>query len=271
MSTTVQIDENAQRLMSAEELLALQEDYNPDADDEAALAAAQPSKNGDGDGDGQDAAAAVVTDVSGAKTEPEPEPEPEQAAPAPYVVDLPADYEAQVQANKQARKELREKFNNGDLDSAEFDEQAERLDDQHVALISQKQRADIAAEMSEQAAQNAWLGTINTFISEVAKSDKIDYRTDTAKQADLDTFVKLLGAKEANKPMRWYLDEAHKRVLALHGMSAPATPAAKAADTQRRPNVQAVAPNLSEVSGAGGTDPMDDQFAAIDKLEGLEA
>ena len=51
--------------------------------------------------------------------------------------------------------------------------------------------------------------------------------SDAAKVRDLDLFVKALASDEANneKPLVWFFDEAHRRVLALHGSTATPTPA----------------------------------------------
>lgn len=279
--STVQIDDDARRLMSPEELEALGEDYDPEADNEAALDGAQRS-DAEAAEAGAAAAATPATEApaaaaAAAAAEAQAAAAAEASATdaqadyshAPYVVELPADHADKVQANKQARKELLTKYNNGDLDQAEYEAAQERLDDERLELASQKQRADIAAEMSQQAANNAWVSTINTFVAEVAKTDKVDYLNDADKQADLDNFVKALGAKEANKPMRWYLEEAHKRVMALHGLTAAAP--AKKAETKRAPDLESITQNLAHVAGAGGTDPLEDEFAALDKLEGLDA
>ncbi|GAA6119564.1 hypothetical protein Acidovoranil_16670 [Acidovorax sp. FG27] len=63
----------------------------------------------------------------------------------------------------------------------------------------------------------------------------VDYTKDTAKQADLDAFVRALAAAPGNesKPSRWFLEEAHKRVVALHVI--PTTKAAPA-DVKRNPS-----------------------------------
>jgi hypothetical protein len=51
---------------------------------------------------------------------------------------------------------------------------------------------------------------------EAARQGGIDYRTDKVKQAALDKYVKEIANAPGNddKPMRWFLIEAHKRVLA---------------------------------------------------------
>jgi len=77
--------------------------------------------------------------------------------------------------------------------------------------------------------------------------------------------VRALGAAPGNehKPMRWFLEEGHRRVVALHGIATTKKPA----DVQRKPDASAVVTNLADVpGGAGDADPVSDEFA---ELEGL--
>ena len=135
-----------------------------------------------------------------------------------------------------------------------------------------KTRATMSAEMQAQSAQQAWNSTINGFLEDAAKNPAlgiVDYRQDKAKQADLDAFVRALGAAPGNedKPMRWFLEEGHRRVVALHGVATTKKPA----DVQRKPDASAVVTNLADVpGGAGDADPVSDEFAELDKLTGLD-
>ena len=98
----------------------------------------------------------------------------------------------------------------------------------------------------------------------------MDYRKDLEKQADLDTFVKALAAVPANvdKPSRWFLEEAHKRVVALHGIPTSKKPADNG---KRKADASEVVTNLADVpGGVGDTDPIGDEFAELDKLVGPE-
>ncbi|MDH0423492.1 hypothetical protein N7405_29345, partial [Delftia tsuruhatensis] len=69
------------------------------------------------------------------------------------------------------------------------------------------------------------------------------------------------------KPMRWFLEEGHRRVVALHGIATTKKPA----DVRRKPDASAVVTNLADVpGGAGDADPVSDEFAELDKLTGLD-
>jgi hypothetical protein len=298
MSTPLTEDEL--RHLTAEERKMLEEDdYDPEADNAAALAAstnqaaseeagaaagaaAAPATGAAAD-DGQAAAAggaagagaaASAADQPGA-AEAEaatPAPAPQHSAPT-YQVDLPADFQAQQDANKSARTELRRRYNEGEIDSAEFESEQDRLDEQRMNLLGMQQRAQIAQEMTEQAQRNAWVGAINNFMKQASTNSElgiVDYRKDAAKQADLDTFVKALAAQDPDKPQDWYLSEAHKRVVALHGVPTTAKTAAKP-DTSRKPNLDEIPQTLAHTPGTSGNEAFEDEFSALDKMSGMEA
>lgn len=297
-------DDDRLRLLSDAEREAMEDDgdeYDPDADNAAALAAlgrgALDAAEEDDDGDDADkgkpepgtptdptaptdapAAAAAAAGTAGAATDPTSPTEPTQptepAAPAAqrgqqaagYRVDLPADFDDQLKANRSAMTAARAKFNEGDLDQSELDAELERLQDERDQLRDLSTRAKISAEMRQQSEQEAWASTINGFMDDAANI--VDYRKDLAKQNDLDAMVRALAATPGNenKPMRWFLEEGHKRVVALHGIATTKKPA----DTRRRPDPSGVVQNLADVpGGAGEADPVSDEFAELDKLEGL--
>lgn len=294
MSTS---EEERSRILSPEEIAAMDGDeYNPDEDNAAALAEIGRGSVGDEDASESDLAEAADEDETAAEpaeapaTEAEDEPEAEatpEAGPelldAPldtpaltadgYKVDLPADFDDKLKANKVARADLRKRFNDGQMDQAEYDAGIDDLDDRREELARLKTRAEIAAEMRQQSEQSAWFNTINAFFGDAAVNPElgiVDYRRDVAKQADLDAFVKALGATPGNenKPMRWYLEEGHRRVVALH--SVPLTKKAPV-DVRRKPDASAVVTNLADVpGGAGDADPSSSEFAEIDKLNGME-
>lgn len=287
-----QIDDDALRLLSEQERAALQEEYDPEAENAAALAAVKTSAidtNGDdGDGkqagdkpDAQDEQGEVKTGQvaptgakgeTGSTTATAEQTYAQDPSTVAYEATLPTDYDAQVQANKDARKALRAKFDDGDFDQTEFDAQSEKLDDERLGLVALKQRADIAQEMNQQAVERAWGNTIQSFMKEAASTPAIgvvDYIKDVAKQKDLDHFVRALGSVPGNenKPMRWYLDEAHKRVVALHNIPV----VTGKTDAKRMPDTSRIPLTLADAPGAAGQDPMADEFSAIDKLSGADA
>ena len=294
-------DEDRARLLSPEEIEATaDDDYDADEDNAAALAEIgrgkidEDEQDYDDDSDKNVEKGAKPENVevdkdkddgekpdAGAKKDDEPgDAEKEEAtapAPAPaaaqsaYKSELPADYDEQIKANRSARTDLRKKLNEGEIDADEFDAKLTELEDQRDELSRQKTRAEIAAEMQAQAQQNEWSNTINSFIGDAASKPElgfVDYRKDLEKQADLDTFVKALAAVPANvdKPSRWFLEEAHKRVVALHGIPTSKKPADNG---KRKADASEVVTNLADVpGGAGDADPVSDRFAELDKLTG---
>lgn len=273
-------DDRLRLLSDAERDAMLQDDYDPHEDNLAALAALGRGELGDdsgeaaqADADGPEPLQEAVSESPQGRDAGVREPaEAAQQGPSGYRVDLPPDYDEQVQANKAAMAEVRRRFNDGDLDHGQMEGELDRLQDERDALRDVRTRATVSAEMREQSAQAAWHQTIAAFVDEAARNPAlgiVDYHTDRARQADLDAFVRALGAAPGNedKPMRWFLEEGHRRVVALHGIATTRKPA----DVQRRPDASGVVTNLADVpGGAGDADPVSDEFAELDKLTGLD-
>jgi hypothetical protein len=150
----------------------LQREEEERAREEAAKAAANPEKT-DEEREAEAAAAANATDDG--KTEEQRQQEAaqqqqqeQQAAivPQPQGVlkgELPADYDDKVKANAEARKELRRKYNDGDISFDEYEEQAEELAEQRQELRDLKFKAELATESQRQAIVNNWIAVINPF------------------------------------------------------------------------------------------------------------
>lgn len=207
-------------------------------------------------------------------------------APAPrYDAQLPADYNDKLGALKTRDADLRQKFKAGEIELEAFDAGMADIQAEREGLLVMRTKAEISEELNAQSAQQEWVSTINAFVSDTAKSGGVDYRIDAAKMGDLDTFVKLLGSRAENddKPMVWFLQEAHRRVQALHGLAAghapaaapaaaPATPqaAVDAALARRKPPIDAAPVTLAQVPGGDGPGDVAGEFADIDALEGLD-
>jgi hypothetical protein len=74
--------------------------------------------------------------------------------------------------------------------------------------------------------------------------------------------------------MEWFLSEAHKRTKALHGVAAdklaPKADGDKKPEAKtRKPNLDKLPANLSQVPGGDGPGDVGSEFADIDKLDGL--
>lgn len=284
-----------------------------DADEQAALeriasGAADPGgDDDDGNGDdavANDAGAGAGSEGGDAAAAPAPAPADSPkaqgaaegaqpaAAPAPaakqagaYRADLPSDFaEKKADADRRAG-ELRAKFKAGEIEVEEYEAQRATIDDERDALRRAEIKAEISREMNEQSLENQWRQAIERQIAEATKPEHggIDYSKDAEKMGDLDGFVRSLGARpeNADKPMDWFLAEAHRRVLALHGITPAAAPAAApaqdgaaavaAAVDKRKPPTAAVPPTVAHVPGSDGPGDMGgDEFADLDRLEGVE-
>ena len=190
---------------------------------------------------------------------------------AQYQAQLPEDFQQQSEALKTERAELREAYKNGDIDFDEYEERRESLRDREKELDRAAIKAEIAGEMSQQSEAQMWATTIQNFFEASAKSDGIDYRTDEAKHADLDLFVRTLADKpeNADKSGEWFLQEAHKRVKALHGIETVSNK--KPGAQNRKPPVDDLPKNLAHVpGGADDAEEQSSRFADLDKLEGID-
>lgn len=205
----------------------------------------------------------------------EPADEPGAAQPVVprYEAQLPQDYDQQIAALKARDAELRQLFKDGDIDIDERDAGLAELAEQRERLLVLRAKAEISREMSEQTAQQQWQATINAFVAKAARDDGIDYRKDTALANDWDQFVRVLAAKpeHADKSMEWFLAEAHKRVMALHGVAKPAPKDPLAdAKAKRKPPVDAAPTTLAQVPGSDGPGDVSSEFADIEALDGWE-
>lgn len=189
-----------------------------------------------------------------------------KALPAAYHAELPADFDAKMQAVDAAEKELAEKFEEGDIDPAEYVRETKRIMSERSRLDKMQLKAELSAEMAQQAALRDWERQVNTFLAE-KKAEGVDYLGNTALGVELDATIKALAANPSymDKPGEWFLKTAHHAVIAANGLQAnranPVAPASRKPATDKLPATLAHIP---------GTDGGSDEFADIDKLDGLE-
>jgi hypothetical protein len=297
------LDQDILDTMTPEELAAINDPEHSEAELEAMRRIADDDGDDDGDDDdpsappveGKDAppaaenkpaapAAAATTNTDPAPAKPaasaavEEPAMPPSAVTATYDAKLPSDYDDQVKTLATQEADLKAKFKSGEIDFDEFELQRGELLTRRDELNQARIKAEISQEMTQQTAQNQWKSTVDRFVMSAAKEEGgIDYRKDLSKQADLDQFVRVLASRDENsdKPMDWFLTEAHKRVKALHGVAdvAPApkadpAAAAKAANEGRKPPVAAMPATLAQVPGGDGPGDVAGEFADIDALEG---
>ncbi len=246
---------------------------------------------GDDEGDDNDeVAAAAIAEAKAPAADAEPAAEPAAAAgpsaePAAtgdtfvprYDAALPADFDAQVKTLTDEQAALKTKFQAGELDFDEYEVQRDELVAKREALTIARAKAEISAEMTAQTQAQRWQAAVVSFAARTAADGGFDYRKDAAKARDLDTFVRALAADEANadQPHEWFLTEAHRRVMALHGGAPapkpePSGATAPAAKPSRRPPLAAVPPSLANVPGGEGPGDVTGEFADIDALDGTD-
>lgn len=288
-------DQDALDTLTPEELEAIKGDEMDDAERAAMARIAgeagddEDDADDDEDDDGQEESVDATEQPEPAAAEaaadadPEPAPEP-QAQPVAqqtaYQAPLPDGYQDKVKSLDDQESDLKARFKAGEMDFEEFDEKRAQIIAERDELRTARVKAEIAREMAEQNAAAQWQRAIDNLAARAATPEGggIDYRKDAEKAADLDSFVRTLANNPANaeRPMEWFLSEAHKRVLALHGL-APARPAASAsadpvaeAKAKRRPPVDAVPKSIAGVPGGDGPGDVGGEFAHLDQLEGWE-
>ena len=240
-------------LMSADELAAMN-----DTGDEAELLARVAGDDDEADeaGDDEDAAddgAAPIEESAAKPAEDKPaEKAAEKAAEKPaatsestddedeavapvFAFKLPDDFDAQVNANKQALADLRKQRDDGDIDMAEYDAQAEKLLEQRDDLRRMRDKADIAAEAQKTADQQRVDRAVKDAFR-AALADGVDYRNDNSKAADLDEFA---CAAMSNSPSGASLNgcgwnDNSTQALWWDGVANTATPSTVAAGQARR-------------------------------------
>lgn len=281
MSAANELDKDMLATLTDEERAAMQEEAGPE---ELAIMRAEP-KAGEDEGDDdegddnqeenappvegklEDEATAAEAEQPAAPT---PAAEPEARTKPRYESALPEDYQAQVDAIKTESDALAKSFRAGEIDFDEYTVQAQALTERRDGLLAARVKAEIAGEMKAQSAEQEWRDTVQSFMRRVAKEENLNYSQDAAKQKTLDIYVKELAADESNadKPMDWFLEEAHAMVKARYGLNnkrmdeKPVKP--------RKPPLDSLPQTLANVPGGDGPGDLAGEFTDLDGLEGID-
>lgn len=204
-----------------------------------------------------------------------------------YVAPVVENFEQRLTDLATAEAELKTRFKEGEIAFEEYESERDKLVEQRQELREAKLKGEIAAEQAQQAEEQKWDWECNRFIKQVARTEGIDYRADSNKplMESFNLFIKGLADNPANaeKDGDWFLSQAHKMVKQMYNLAAPAdaTPspkpkdAVKAAVDARRPQLKGVSEGtVAHLPSAGDTkvdsDTGGDEFANLDKLEGME-
>lgn len=268
-------------------------DDGDDGDEAAPKAKAVPAEGDDDDDEGDDGATGFVDEHGNAVPDPnspaaqeaaaaeaakttDPEPEPELAqveVPALNLSFLNADHETALAALDTAKAEQFQALMDGDLTAAEY------------AKIEAQYMRDRDALREEKVEKAEWFTEVHGFQAKALQADGVDYFNDKEKIQSLDDWTKRLADKPENagKPGSWFLEQAHRKVLAEFDLTPGTAPKTdekagktvadgkKVANTQRRaPKLDDIPPTLGGLPVAAGNDAGDaGEFAHLDTLSGM--
>jgi hypothetical protein len=125
-------------------------------------------------------------------------------------------HDEQINQLLDQRKAIRAQYREGDLTAEEKDAKEDELNDKIADLRAAKQNAAFVENFNNQAAETEYVKTIDAVKASVREKDGIDYDKNPLLLQRWDLKVRELAAdqKNAHRTGRWFLEEAHKVVLA---------------------------------------------------------
>ncbi len=267
--------------LSAAEIAALEA---PDPDDEQETKDEEPA---------EPTAETTASEAAAAATQPATEAEPVAEAPATASVEADdtedarpsvgvttpdvEDYDTKIKSLRARKAEAFKKLMDGDQDmTAElFAEIETDVDAQAFALMNQRAEHRAEARRAAQSSQAEWQWECKRFLRDVAKSEGIDYTADPKLGKELDAQVKALAGDPDNRSRtgEWFLEQAHKRVKAIHSIGVKQTSekvAVAAIEQARKPDLTNVPPTLAKVPVAAQASVDADEFAHLRNLSGMD-
>ncbi len=188
-----------------------------------------------------------------------------------YRIDGPKDFNAAHDALRSELKALNDKFTEGDLSVQELLEEQGKVNDKIADLREHQFAAKLASELNKQGGEQRWKMEQEDFF----EANK-QYAENGILRAALNAAVIDIANREENasRSGKWVLAEAHKAVQESIGVVvAPSVPAvekpAKPA-VNRKPDLSGVPKTLANLPAADIQATGSDEFAALDKLQGVE-
>lgn len=254
--TPEELERQQEEERQREEAAAAAAKQPTDEEREAAAAAAAATGKTDEQKQQEEAAAAAEAEKNAAPVTPRPRGAVEAT--------LPDDYDDQVKANAAARKELRAKYNDGDITFEEYEDQSEQLNDKRQDLRDLKFKADLAQESSEQALINHWVSVINPFTAAHPELSE-----DDVSKSAFDTYLRQTTAPVMNAgglPGQAEIDKAYAMWCKRFNF----TPDGGQQKTTTAKRDIKVPPTLGGLPAASATSVEDGKLAAIQRLSGVE-
>lgn len=197
----------------------------------------------------------------------------EGKAAAAYDLPNSDDLAAKRKEFREKKRDIEQRWSTGELTDEERATQLEAVEDSYEALIAEAARAATLRDINEQnakrereAAEAAMQAATVAIIKQAAQDKTIDYVKDTAAQTQFDVFLNAIDADPANagKSASERVAQAHKAVLALRGIAAPAAASPAQAPTQpKRRDVPVTLAGLPNAAPANTGDDVMDQFARL--------
>lgn len=194
------------------------------------------------------------------------EQQPNQAEPkaqaTPYLVaEAPADAEAKLADIGTKKGELAKKFDDGDVTTAEYQAELDKLNREERTIERQIDRAQLAAELEEQRAANEREAVINNFLSSV----DIPRDPQNLRFQVLDAAVRNVANDEANAELTapQIMQKAYDLCVEQGVLQAKASTKQVEAKPQQAPAKKLIEspPSLARMPAAEATDTGENRFA----------
>jgi hypothetical protein len=195
--------------------------------------------------------------------EPSPEFQPVYVAPAVE------NFDERMTALNATKAEAFKKMMDGEISAEEYADVERKYLDERDALRSAQERHITSKQMQEQTAQQRWQWEVENFKKHALKNDGVDYVKDDKMNNALDRWVKVLAndPENANQPGEWFLQEAHKHVKQQYGLGKQEQ---KPDPKPRTPDLKNIPPTLGRLPSADEGDAGKNEFAHLDKLDGMD-
>lgn len=225
-------------------------------------------KPGEDDPDDNEEGEEAKPGKEGAQDDPDDKPDDKPAAKSDYAPslrsELPEDFDEKLSGIAEQKTELRKKYNEGDIDFDEYEQERDKLDEQRRQLEQAQFKSTIAQEMRE----DRW---INRDVANFMQSHP-EYEAGSPLYSMLDAEVRKLQGEydaEGKDPLDpAILDKAHETIMASLSKFTGAKGAEQEAPKGKSkiPSKRDVPPTLNNVPAADTEDMDGGRWAHMDRL-----
>lgn len=204
--------------------------------------------------------------------EPKPKPEPEKTEPEQPAITprprgvlndtLPEDWQQRVDQNAAAAKELRKKYNDGDISFDEYEDGREKLSDEKQDLRDIKMRAEIADQSASVSLQQSWDNAMGSFLGEHPEAISSDVRRNAFDHILREVTAPIMAA--GGMPGRAEIEKAYDIMAKEFGLEGKKPDPKVEAEEAKQPNK--IPPVLGGLPAASSTATEDGRWAQLDRL-----